>query len=61
MHNFQGVNGALERAFNHYKNDPKSWQQLVHKVMNIEFSWDPSASQYEELYSRSVARARAAR
>ncbi|KAI3410326.1 uncharacterized protein J3R85_018810 [Psidium guajava] len=57
----QGVNGALERAFNHYNKDPKSWQQLVHKVMNIEFSWDPSASQYEELYSRSVARAKAAR
>ncbi|XP_030517253.1 probable starch synthase 4, chloroplastic/amyloplastic isoform X1 [Rhodamnia argentea] len=57
----QGANGALERAFNHYNNDPQSWQQLVHKVMNIEFSWDPSASQYEELYLRSVARARAAR
>ncbi|KAL3741546.1 hypothetical protein ACJRO7_017070 [Eucalyptus globulus] len=56
----QGFNSALERAFSHYNNDPQSWLQLVHKVMNIEFGWDPSASQYEELYSKSVARARAA-
>ncbi|KAI6703484.1 hypothetical protein NL676_012620 [Syzygium grande] len=59
--NEQGLNGALERAFTHYNNNGESWQQLVHKVMNIEFSWDPSAAQYEELYSKSVARARAAR
>ncbi|KAF8031082.1 hypothetical protein BT93_D0310 [Corymbia citriodora subsp. variegata] len=57
----QGVNTALERAFSHYKNDPQSWQQLVHRVMSIELGWAPSASQYEELYLKSVARARAAR
>ncbi|XVE88345.1 hypothetical protein DITRI_Ditri19aG0062200 [Diplodiscus trichospermus] len=55
----QGVNSALERAFNLYKNK-ESWQQLVQKDMNIDFSWDSSASQYEELYAKSVARARAA-
>ncbi|KAG8637411.1 probable starch synthase 4, chloroplastic/amyloplastic isoform X1 [Manihot esculenta] len=56
----QGVNSALERAFNHYRNDPESWQQLVQRDMDIDFSWESSASQYEELYSKSVARARAA-
>ncbi|XP_007025145.2 PREDICTED: probable starch synthase 4, chloroplastic/amyloplastic isoform X2 [Theobroma cacao] len=56
----QGVNSALERAFNLYKNDKASWQRLVQKDMNIDFSWDSSASQYEELYAKSVARARAA-
>ncbi|XP_022715603.1 probable starch synthase 4, chloroplastic/amyloplastic isoform X2 [Durio zibethinus] len=56
----QGVNGAFERAFNLYKNNQKSWQQLVRNDMNIDFSWDSSASQYEELYAKSVARARAA-
>ncbi|XP_021295195.1 probable starch synthase 4, chloroplastic/amyloplastic isoform X2 [Herrania umbratica] len=56
----QGVNTALERAFNLYKNDKASWQRLVQKDMNIDFSWDSSASQYEELYAKSVARARAA-
>ncbi|XP_022142174.1 probable starch synthase 4, chloroplastic/amyloplastic isoform X2 [Momordica charantia] len=55
----QGLNNALERAFSHYLNNPGGWQQLVEKVMNIDFSWETSAAQYEELYSRSVARARA--
>ncbi|KAK7260441.1 hypothetical protein RIF29_26485 [Crotalaria pallida] len=54
-----GINSALERAFNLFKNNTESWQQLVRKDMNIDFSWDSSAAQYEELYSMSVARARA--
>ncbi|CAN6689544.1 unnamed protein product [Malus baccata var. baccata] len=57
--NEQGFNGALGRAFALYMNKPDSWQQLVQKVMNIDFSWDTSASRYEELYSKSLARARA--
>ncbi|KAL6991408.1 putative starch synthase 4, chloroplastic/amyloplastic [Sarracenia purpurea var. burkii] len=56
----QGLNGAMERAFNHYMNYRQSWQQLVQKDMNIDLSWDSSASLYEELYENSVARARAA-
>lgn len=57
---WQGVNKALERAFNLYKNNPDIWKQLVQKDMNIDFSWDSSAAHYEELYSKSVARAKAA-
>ncbi|KAK9696933.1 hypothetical protein RND81_08G005600 [Saponaria officinalis] len=57
----QGLNSALDRALDYYKNNRDSWEQLVEKVMRIDFSWDSSASQYEELYAKSVARARAAR
>lgn len=55
----QGFNYALERAFNHYKKDEEKWMRLVEKVMSIDFSWGSSATQYEELYTRSVSRARA--
>ncbi|VVB12621.1 unnamed protein product [Arabis nemorensis] len=55
----QGLNYALERAFDHYKKDEEKWKRLVEKVMSIDFSWGSSATQYEELYTRSVARARA--
>ncbi|XP_057750018.1 probable starch synthase 4, chloroplastic/amyloplastic isoform X1 [Arachis stenosperma] len=57
--NEQDFNGALERAFNLYMNNPERWKQLVQKDMNIDFSWDSSAAQYEQLYSSAVARARA--
>nr|GEW60342.1 probable starch synthase 4, chloroplastic/amyloplastic [Tanacetum cinerariifolium] len=54
-------NGAFDRAFKHYLGDSEGWEELMHKVMSIDFSWDTSASQYEELYQQSVAKARAAR
>lgn len=57
----QGFNGAFDRAFKHYLSDSQGWEELMHKVMSIDFSWDTSASQYEELYQQSVAKARAAR
>ncbi|KAB1221449.1 putative starch synthase 4, chloroplastic/amyloplastic [Morella rubra] len=55
----QGLNNSLERAFNLYRNDPESWQKLVQKDMTVDFSWESSAAHYEELYAKSVARARA--
>lgn len=57
----QGLSNAMERAFNHYKKNPENWQQLVQRNMKIDFSWDSAAAQYEELYEKSVSRARAAR
>ncbi|XP_021763949.1 probable starch synthase 4, chloroplastic/amyloplastic [Chenopodium quinoa] len=57
----QGFNGALDRAIQYYKNDRESWEHLVQKVMNMDFSWESSAEQYEELYVKSVTRARAAK
>ncbi|KAK6150057.1 hypothetical protein DH2020_017582 [Rehmannia glutinosa] len=56
----QGFNNALERAVYRYNNDVDGWKQLVQKDMSIDFSWDTSASLYEELYAKSVARARGA-
>ncbi|CAN6445436.1 unnamed protein product [Victoria cruziana] len=55
----QGLNSALDRAFNYYKRSPEKWRELVIRAMNIDFSWEPSARQYEELYKRSLTRARA--
>lgn len=56
---WQGIDGALVRAINLFRDDPESWKQLVQKDMNIDFSWDSSAAQYEELYLKSVTRGRA--
>ncbi|KAG5254589.1 starch synthase 4/amyloplastic [Salix suchowensis] len=42
-----GVNSALDRAFNYYRNNTEVWQQLVQKDMNMDFSWELSATQYE--------------
>ena len=50
----------MERVFNCYTRTPEVWKQLVQKDMAIDFSWDTSASQYEDIYQRAVARARAA-
>ncbi|XP_072966521.1 probable starch synthase 4, chloroplastic/amyloplastic isoform X1 [Typha angustifolia] len=55
----QGLSSAMERAFNYYMRSPEIWQQLIQKDMRLDFSWDSSAAQYEELYEKSVARARA--
>ncbi|KAK4347338.1 hypothetical protein RND71_033677 [Anisodus tanguticus] len=56
-----GFNAAIERAFNYYMNDAETWKELVQKDMSMDFSWDSSASQYEELYEKAVLRARTAR
>ncbi|KAL6610545.1 hypothetical protein ACP70R_040514 [Stipagrostis hirtigluma subsp. patula] len=55
----QGFNGAIERAFNYYHRKPEAWKQLVQKDMKIDFSWDSSASQYEDIYQRAAVRTRA--
>ncbi|GKA71812.1 hypothetical protein Tco_0778028 [Tanacetum coccineum] len=53
-------NGAFDSAFKHYLSDSEGWEELMHKFMSIDFSWDTWASQYEELYQQSIAKARAA-
>ncbi|VFR03046.1 unnamed protein product [Cuscuta campestris] len=58
--NEQGLSDALERAFKHYKNNSEGWKELIQKDMSIDFSWNSSASQYEELYQKAAAKARAA-
>ncbi|KAL2343682.1 hypothetical protein Fmac_004967 [Flemingia macrophylla] len=56
----KGLCDALVRALNLFKNNPESWKKLVQKVMNIDFSWESSSAQYEDLYLKSVARAKSA-
>ncbi|KAL0924563.1 hypothetical protein M5K25_005401 [Dendrobium thyrsiflorum] len=58
--NEQELNNAMERAFKYYKKSPENWQKLVQKIMRLDFSWESSAQQYEELYEKTVTRARAA-
>ncbi|KAG0459992.1 hypothetical protein HPP92_023120 [Vanilla planifolia] len=54
------LNNAMERAFNYYSRTPGNWKKLVKKIMTLDFSWETSAAQYEELYVKAVAKARAA-
>lgn len=56
----QDLSSSLERAFSYYNRKPMVWKQLVQKDMQIDFSWDSPASQYENLYQSAVAQARAA-
>lgn len=48
----------MERAFKLYMRNPDAWGDLVQKDMRIDFSWDSSSAQYEELYENALARAR---
>lgn len=54
------LNHALDRAINYFVQRREWWQDLVRKAMLLDFSWDSSASQYEELYERAIARAKGA-
>ncbi|GJT58488.1 probable starch synthase 4, chloroplastic/amyloplastic isoform X1 [Tanacetum coccineum] len=60
-HRLRGYNGAFDRAFKDYLSDSEGWEELMHKVMSIDFSWNTLAPQYEELYQQSMAKASAAR
>nr|GEX19984.1 copia protein [Tanacetum cinerariifolium] len=57
----QGYNDVFDRAFKDYLSDSEGWEELMHKVMSIDFSWKTSMSQYEELYQQSITKASAAR
>ncbi|KAK8948411.1 hypothetical protein KSP39_PZI005290 [Platanthera zijinensis] len=56
----QELNNALKRAFDYYTRNPENWRKLVQNIMRLDFSWDSSAQQYEELYEKAVIKARAA-
>ncbi|XP_028548613.1 probable starch synthase 4, chloroplastic/amyloplastic isoform X3 [Dendrobium catenatum] len=58
--NEQDLNNVMERAFKYYQKSPENWQKLVQRIMRLDFSWESSAQQYEELYEKTVTRARAA-
>ncbi|KAK8958221.1 hypothetical protein KSP40_PGU002774 [Platanthera guangdongensis] len=56
----QELNNALKHAFDYYTRNPENWRKLVQNIMRLDFSWDSSAQQYEELYEKAVIKARAA-
>lgn len=58
--NWQDLNHALDRAINYFVQRREWWQDLVRKAMLMDFSWNSSAKQYEELYERAIAKARGA-
>ncbi|XP_057980661.1 uncharacterized protein LOC131166276 [Malania oleifera] len=52
---FEGIdegslNGALDRAFFHYREKPDEWSGMVQKVMEIDNSWNNAAGKYIDVY-----------
>jgi starch synthase len=47
---------AVTRAVKLYKNEPKKWERLQKKIMNIDFSWKRAAKEWEEVYKEAVAK-----
>ncbi|KAM6594918.1 hypothetical protein CsatA_002621 [Cannabis sativa] len=53
---FEGIDetsldGALDRAFSYFKDNPNKWNNIVKKIMEIDNSWNNTAGKYIELYS----------
>ncbi|MBR6594399.1 MAG: glycogen synthase GlgA [Clostridia bacterium] len=46
--------GAVKRAVAMYSNKDE-WKSLVQKVMNVDFSWDKSATEYIKMYEEFLA------
>ncbi|MCP4632773.1 MAG: glycogen synthase GlgA [candidate division Zixibacteria bacterium] len=46
---------ALKRAINIFKN-PKEWELFVKSVMTIDYSWEKSAKEYINLYTKAMNR-----
>ena len=46
--------GALKRALNLYRVDPKAWKALQKRGMDQDFSWDKPAGKYMELFNRML-------
>jgi starch synthase len=49
---------ALREALHIYRVDPESWRSLQYQGMTSDFSWDPSARAYQQLYEWAIARMR---
>lgn len=56
----QELNNVMKRAFDYYTRNPENWRELVQTVMRLDFGWESSAQQYEQLYEKAVTKARAA-
>ncbi|KAL7224817.1 hypothetical protein ACSBR1_026158 [Camellia fascicularis] len=53
---FEGIdegslNGALDRAFSHYREKPNEWNDVSQKIMEIDNSWNNRAGKYLDVYN----------
>lgn len=58
---FEGIDeasldGALDRAFSYFKDEPDQWKNVVRKLMEIDNSWNNTAGKYIEVYDSVRAR-----
>lgn len=53
-----GLEQALNRACEVYRNDKALWNQLVETGMRQDWSWKTSAEKYVELYEQTISRAK---
>ena len=45
---------AIDRAISVYNNRPDEWRTLIRRAMELDYSWDSSAKQYENLYKHTM-------
>lgn len=45
---------AIKRAIQLYNNKPKVWKSLVKKVMQIDFTWEKVAKEWEKVYKKAL-------
>lgn len=50
----QSFDGAIDRAFKLWFQQPEKWRQLVINGMNMDFSWKESAKQYLDVYRKTL-------
>lgn len=43
---------TIERALWFYRYQPKKWEELSERAMNLDFSWEASSREYKELYEK---------
>lgn len=48
---------TIDRALQLYQQQPQRWQELVRRGMRQDFSWQPSALRYQQLYRMVLAEA----
>ncbi len=51
----EAVLGTLRWALDTYRRKPETWRRMQQRGMTIDFSWDKSARQYVEVYTKALA------
>jgi len=52
------VLGTLRWALSTYAKQPKSWQRMQKRAMEVDFSWGKSAQQYIDIYQKAIFKRR---